>query len=57
MHTINSHSESSALMMGFFFVSLQVERYVRDLRVHTILEGTNEIMRVVMARHMIKSQM
>jgi alkylation response protein AidB-like acyl-CoA dehydrogenase len=33
-----------------------VERYVRDLRVHTILEGTNEIMRVVMARHMIKSQ-
>ncbi|KAG0592142.1 hypothetical protein KC19_1G228700 [Ceratodon purpureus] len=33
-----------------------VERYVRDLRVHTILEGTNEIMRVVMARHMMKSQ-
>jgi len=33
-----------------------VERYMRDLRVHTILEGTNEIMRVVMARHMVKSQ-
>lgn len=42
--------------MELLFVSLQVERYVRDLRVHTILEGTNEIMRVVMARHMIKSQ-
>jgi isobutyryl-CoA dehydrogenase len=34
---------------------LQVERYVRDLRVHTILEGTNEIICVVMARHMMKS--
>ncbi|KAJ7550114.1 hypothetical protein O6H91_07G083900 [Diphasiastrum complanatum] len=29
-----------------------VERYVRDLRVHSILEGTNEIMRVVIARHL-----
>jgi alkylation response protein AidB-like acyl-CoA dehydrogenase len=29
---------------------LQVERYVRDLRVHTILEGPNEIMRVVMMK-------
>jgi isobutyryl-CoA dehydrogenase len=33
-----------------------VERYVRDLRVHTILEGTNEIMRMVISRHMTKSQ-
>ena len=29
-----------------------VERIVRDLRVHQILEGTNEIMRVIIARHM-----
>ena len=29
-----------------------VERVVRDLRVHSILEGTNEIMRVIIAREM-----
>ncbi|MEM9724904.1 MAG: acyl-CoA dehydrogenase family protein [Pseudomonadota bacterium] len=28
-----------------------VEKIVRDLRVHRILEGTNEIMRVIIARH------
>lgn len=27
-----------------------IERYFRDLRVHSILEGTNEIMRVIIAR-------
>ncbi len=31
-----------------------VERIVRDLRVHQILEGTNEIMRVIVAREMMK---
>jgi alkylation response protein AidB-like acyl-CoA dehydrogenase len=30
-----------------------VEKLVRDLRVHQILEGTNEIMRVIVARDMI----
>jgi alkylation response protein AidB-like acyl-CoA dehydrogenase len=30
-----------------------IEKIVRDLRVHQILEGTNEIMRVIIARHMI----
>lgn len=29
------------------------ERYVRDLRVHQILEGTNEIMRVIIARQLL----
>jgi alkylation response protein AidB-like acyl-CoA dehydrogenase len=29
-----------------------LERHVRDLRVHQILEGTNEIMRVIVAREM-----
>ncbi len=28
-----------------------IERYFRDLRVHSILEGTNEIMRMIIARH------
>ena len=31
------------------------ERHVRDLRVHQILEGTNEIMRVVIARRLLAS--
>ncbi len=30
-----------------------VEKLVRDLRVHQILEGTNEIMRVIVARNLI----
>ncbi|MEM5518356.1 acyl-CoA dehydrogenase family protein [Henriciella sp. AS95] len=34
----------------------EVERIVRDLRVHQILEGTNEIMRVIVAREMMKGQ-
>lgn len=31
-----------------------VEQIVRDLRVHQILEGTNEIMRVIISRDMLK---
>lgn len=31
-----------------------IERYVRDLRVHQILEGTNEIMRVIIARRLLQ---
>lgn len=31
-----------------------LERIVRDLRVHQILEGTNEIMRVITARETLK---
>jgi alkylation response protein AidB-like acyl-CoA dehydrogenase len=31
-----------------------LERHVRDLRVHQILEGTNEIMRVIIARELLK---
>ncbi|MBF9036462.1 acyl-CoA dehydrogenase [Rhodobacterales bacterium HKCCE2091] len=30
-----------------------IEKIVRDLRVHRILEGTNEIMRVIVSRHML----
>jgi len=30
-----------------------IEKIVRDLRVHEILEGTNEIMRVIVSRGMI----
>lgn len=31
-----------------------IERYVRDLRVHQILEGTNEIMQLITARHIFQ---
>jgi len=33
-----------------------VEKIVRDLRVHQILEGTNEIMRLIVARHLTGSK-
>ncbi|MDA1075001.1 MAG: acyl-CoA dehydrogenase family protein [Proteobacteria bacterium] len=33
-----------------------LERYVRDTRVHQILEGTNEIMRVIIARKLLLEQ-
>ena len=33
-----------------------IEKLVRDLRVHQILEGTNEIMRVIVARRMLANR-
>ncbi|WP_299945800.1 acyl-CoA dehydrogenase family protein [uncultured Ruegeria sp.] len=33
-----------------------IEKLVRDLRVHQILEGTNEIMRVIVARQMLANR-
>ncbi|KAK0351216.1 hypothetical protein LTR94_025856, partial [Friedmanniomyces endolithicus] len=32
-----------------------LERIVRDLRVHRILEGTNEVMRVIIARELMRA--
>ena len=37
---------------AFRWVPPFAQGYVRDLRVHQILEGTNEIMRVIIAREM-----
>lgn len=38
-----------------YLADYEVERIVRDLRVHRILEGTNEIMRVIVARELLKA--
>ena len=38
-----------------YLADYEVERIVRDLRVHQILEGTNEIMRVIVSRDLLKS--
>ncbi len=38
-----------------YLMDYPVERLFRDLRVHQILEGTNEIMRVVVARELLRA--
>ncbi|MDP9086807.1 MAG: acyl-CoA dehydrogenase family protein [Pseudomonadota bacterium] len=38
-----------------YLMDYPVERLWRDLRVHQILEGTNEIMRVIIAREMLRT--
>ena len=39
-----------------YLADYEIERIVRDLRVHQILEGTNEIMRMIVARHMLAAR-
>ena len=46
--------EALQLLGGYGYLSdYGIEKIVRDLRVHRILEGTNEIMRVITARAML----
>ncbi|HTN10321.1 MAG TPA: acyl-CoA dehydrogenase family protein [Acetobacteraceae bacterium] len=48
--------EALQLHGGYGYIAeYQVERYLRDLRVHRILEGTNEIMRVIIARQLLRA--
>jgi alkylation response protein AidB-like acyl-CoA dehydrogenase len=48
-------NEALQLHGGYGYLSdYPVERLLRDLRVHQILEGTNEIMRVIIARDLLK---
>ena len=50
---------NSALQLHGGYGYLQdygIERVVRDLRVHQILEGTNEIMRVIIGRSLLQEQ-
>ena len=46
-------NEALQLFGGYGYLKdFPIERYLRDLRVHQILEGTNEIMRVIVARRL-----
>ena len=48
-------NEALQLHGGYGYIrEYPLERYVRDLRVHQILEGTNEIMRLIIARRMLE---
>jgi alkylation response protein AidB-like acyl-CoA dehydrogenase len=47
-------NEALQLHGGYGYIKeYPIERYLRDLRVHQILEGTNEIMRVIIARRLL----
>ncbi len=51
----NVANEALQLHGGYGYLKdYPLERVVRDLRVHQILEGTNEIMRVIIARELFK---
>ncbi len=48
-------NEALQLHGGYGYLrDFPVERHLRDLRVHQILEGTNEIMRVIIARRLLR---
>ena len=47
-------NEALQLHGGYGYLKdFPIERYLRDLRVHQILEGTNEIMRVIISRRLL----
>jgi alkylation response protein AidB-like acyl-CoA dehydrogenase len=50
----NAANDALQLLGGYgYLADYGIEKIVRDLRVHQILEGTNEIMRVIVARGMV----
>ena len=38
-----------------YLMDFPIERYMRDARVHQILEGTSEIMRVIISRKLLEA--
>ena len=50
-------NEALQLHGGYGYLSeYSIERFVRDCRVHQILEGTNEIMNVIIARILMENR-
>ena len=50
----NVANQALQLHGGYGYLSeYGIEKIVRDLRVHQILEGSNEIMRLIVARHLV----
>ena len=50
-------NEALQLHGGYgYLAEYQIERFVRDVRVHQILEGTNEVMRVVISRSLLANR-
>jgi isobutyryl-CoA dehydrogenase len=48
-------NEALQLHGGYGYLrDFAIERYLRDVRVHQILEGTNEIMRLIIARRLLR---
>ncbi|MNT88908.1 Acyl-CoA dehydrogenase [compost metagenome] len=51
----NVANDALQLHGGYGYIrEYPLERHVRDTRVHQILEGTNEIMRLIVARAILK---
>ena len=47
-------NEALQIFGGYGYIQdYPLERYVRDVRVHQILEGTNEIMKMIVGRRML----
>jgi len=47
-------NDALQLLGGYgYLAEYGIEKIVRDLRVHQILEGTNEIMRLIVARELV----
>ena len=50
----NVCNEALQIFGGYGYIQeYPLERYVRDVRVHQILEGTNEIMKMIIGRRML----
>ena len=54
-NSFNIANNSLQLLGGYgYLADYGIEKIVRDLRVHQILEGTNEIMQLLVARDSLK---